>query len=328
MRKADNGRYPAGRAICVLGMHRSGTSTMTRAINLLGAYLGEGKELGGPAPDNPEGFWERWDINSLDERILNSYKRNWDTTLPMPPGWHRSPEAVSLRAEAAALMRKAFSGRELWAWKDPRTTLLFELWRDAAAEAGAQLACLFAVRNPLDVARSLQKRNGFDTDRSFGIWFNYNIAALLSSNGLPRSFISYDAFLADWEKELKRCSSELSIEWPRDDSGLRDEMTRFIRPGLRHSSSGAADLKKAGAPGPVVRLYEMLDKACSSAVKTDEAFHEAVRAMSAEFNSWARLFRSDVEECWNAKRRLRRITKSWSWKTTAPFRAVMDAFKK
>jgi len=28
------------RAICILGMHRSGTSAITRAVNLLGAYLG------------------------------------------------------------------------------------------------------------------------------------------------------------------------------------------------------------------------------------------------------------------------------------------------
>jgi hypothetical protein len=52
-------------AICILGMHRSGTSVTARAINLLGAYLGEEKDLMPHNPYNPEGFWERQDIYDL-----------------------------------------------------------------------------------------------------------------------------------------------------------------------------------------------------------------------------------------------------------------------
>ncbi len=46
------------RAICILGMHRSGTSTVTRAVNLLGAYLGQNADLMPPTLDNPEGYWK------------------------------------------------------------------------------------------------------------------------------------------------------------------------------------------------------------------------------------------------------------------------------
>ena len=36
-----------GRIICVLGMHRSGTSVATRLMNLLGVYLGAEEHLHG-----------------------------------------------------------------------------------------------------------------------------------------------------------------------------------------------------------------------------------------------------------------------------------------
>ena len=42
----------------VVGMHRSGTSIVSRLLNLLGAHLGPEDDLMPPKPDNPTGFWE------------------------------------------------------------------------------------------------------------------------------------------------------------------------------------------------------------------------------------------------------------------------------
>ena len=149
-------------------MHRSGTSTSSRAVNLLGAYLGENKDMMVAREDNPEGFWERQDIADLDDRILAAHKKDWDCLVPQPEGWHRSSAIAPLRAEVKALLSTHFSGKPLWAWKDPRTTVVFEIWKEAVAELGAALACLVVVRNPLDVARSHQKRDGFSLEKGFG----------------------------------------------------------------------------------------------------------------------------------------------------------------
>ncbi len=58
------------RAICILGMHRSGTSTVARTINLLGAYLGEDEKMMPPSPNNPEGYWEHMELFNLHVRLL------------------------------------------------------------------------------------------------------------------------------------------------------------------------------------------------------------------------------------------------------------------
>lgn len=293
-----NGSKMNSKAICILGMHRSGTSTITRAINLLGAYLGEASDLLQPGICNPEGFWERLDIVLFNDRVLRHFKRAWDATLPLPEGWQTLGETNPLRDELVQLVKKDFKGRELWAWKDPRTTFIFDIWKDSLNELGVDLACIFVLRNPLDVAKSLKKRDGFTYDRSCGIWFNYNIAALRASVDLPRVFVSYDRFMKDWEKELKRCASDLDIPWPEDDTNLKKEMNSFIRPDLRHSVSGLKDLEEAGAPYPVIKLYELLEGIMDTS-KTGESFNQRVEELSREFLSYSRFFRDDMERAWD-----------------------------
>ena len=46
------------KTVCVLGMHRSGTSVMSRMVELLGAYQGPESHRMPPRADNPKGFWE------------------------------------------------------------------------------------------------------------------------------------------------------------------------------------------------------------------------------------------------------------------------------
>ena len=80
------------KAICVLGMHRSGTSVTAHVVHLLGGWLGEDEDLIAAEPANLTGYWERGDINSLHERMLRALHRAWDTSFPLPQDWHRSSD--------------------------------------------------------------------------------------------------------------------------------------------------------------------------------------------------------------------------------------------
>ena len=61
--------------IIVLGMHRAGTSAVTRLINMMGAYLGPNNLLMPASSDNPKGYWERVDIQPVSYTHLDVYKR-------------------------------------------------------------------------------------------------------------------------------------------------------------------------------------------------------------------------------------------------------------
>src|ERR1700722_18178452 len=75
-------------AILVLGVHRSGTSSLAHLLNVLGATLPE--EVMGPACGNPLGHWEPMRLMEINEEILSSIGRSWPDPRPIPAGGFRS----------------------------------------------------------------------------------------------------------------------------------------------------------------------------------------------------------------------------------------------
>src|SRR4026208_1825142 len=63
--------------LIVLGMHRSGTSTVTRLLNLAGAYFGPEGSATDPNAENPKGFWERRDVRAVGDGVLRGGGFGW-----------------------------------------------------------------------------------------------------------------------------------------------------------------------------------------------------------------------------------------------------------
>lgn len=297
------------KAICILGMHRSGTSAIARVINLLGVFLGESDDMMASSPENPEGFWERNDLNLIHERMLDQLKKRWDTAMPPQNQWYTSASFRHIWKDLRELIKVKFSEHKLWGWKDPRTSLLLDVWKDLLKELGIDLACLYVVRNPIDVAKSLERRDGFPYDKSFGIWFNYNIAALNASASLLRVFVSYERLLSNWKSELKKCAQGLSIPWPKDDTELSKNINEFIRPELSHSNSKIDDLEKSDVPDPVIKLYKLLEGASDEPGKQGALFDDSIKKMSSDFFSYARFFQHDIKQLWDCRQKEIKLNK-------------------
>ncbi len=56
--------------LCIAGMHRSGTSMVTRLLNLCGLEIGPQRDLLGPRSSNPEGFWENRRFIRINDAVL------------------------------------------------------------------------------------------------------------------------------------------------------------------------------------------------------------------------------------------------------------------
>jgi len=68
--------------IVVLGMHRSGTSAITRGLQVLGVSLGD--RMIPPVEDNnPKGFWEDMDLNALNIEMLSALDSDWCRVTPV-----------------------------------------------------------------------------------------------------------------------------------------------------------------------------------------------------------------------------------------------------
>lgn len=342
------------KAICILGTHRSGTSTVTRAVNLyFGAYLGESDDLLSPAIDNPEGFWERRDVVDFNERLLNKFNLRWDAVCPLPYKWDLLEEVKPFRDELTDLILKKFSGHHLWAWKDPRTSIVLPLWKRVLNDLDVGLLCVFVVRNPLDVAVSLEKRNGFPHQKTYCLWLNFILSSLNSVADTTTVYISYDKLLSSWESELSRCAEQFKM--PSDISKYRDEINKFLKASLRHSYSGIDDLKMYGTPYPVIELYETLLEVANGADISEVRFQSIINRISKDFHIYSDLFRDNISQLFryeqmlfekdtqlveknrliyakdwqiaDKERQLKAILNTRSWKITAPLRSLGSFLK-
>src|SRR5579864_81175 len=173
---ADHGSLIAGStALVVLGMHRSGTSALTGMLHHLGVALGE--RLMPATIDNPRGYWEHTDIVAAHDRLLSALGSAWDDIRPLPGGFEHGEPAADGRRELAAIVRRDFAEAPLWALKDPRLCRLMPLWSMLFDEERISPRYILALRHPLDVAASLDARDGISTPRALLLWLGHLLDA-------------------------------------------------------------------------------------------------------------------------------------------------------
>lgn len=250
------------KAVCILGMHRSGTSAVTRALNLTGVYLGNPNKLMAPNRYNPKGFWEHSGIVHIHNKILDTFGYKWDTPKPLPDKWWKKPSISPFKKQLKKIVQRDFANKKLWGWKDPRTCLILPLWQEILEELNIELSYVIIFRNPLDVAASLKKRNNFTYAKSFKLWKLYTKSALAYTENANRIFLHYDKFLNHWETNLKRASNILQISWDITPS-ISNRIQSFLSPSLRHSKSKTEDLSAQNGKiyNEVKKTYDFLLKA-------------------------------------------------------------------
>ncbi|HIA54466.1 MAG TPA: hypothetical protein EYN91_20670 [Candidatus Melainabacteria bacterium] len=152
--------------LIICGMHRSGTSVASAILARCGLDIGS--NLNPAAAGNVQGHYEDLDFVRFHEEIFQKSGHG-------PEGWmlEKVSAAVRYRKEAELLLAR-HKHRSPWGWKDPRTTLLLDLWSDVIPDA----KFLFMIRAPWEVADSLIRRgdSAFKDSPSFAInvWMAYN----------------------------------------------------------------------------------------------------------------------------------------------------------
>ena len=209
-------------ALFVLGMHRSGTSAITGALRHCDVWVGEEKELTEANAENPQGFWERRDMRDLCDRMLHSAGADWWKIANF------DPKAIPRAAQDEQRRKFERIVSELdkfqaWVIKEPRLCLLLPVLRHYVNNP----VCVHIYRNPLEVARSLQARNGFSISAGLALWEVYNLHALKASEGLARISLSYEVLMQHPVETLNALVKEL--EGPggghsiKPDSGLIEQ---------------------------------------------------------------------------------------------------------
>jgi len=171
---------PPAQGVVVLGMHRSGTSLAAGLLELGGLRMCLQADLVEACWSNPTGHRESRRLLAANDQLLAELGSAWDR----PPACDVSERLRALVPVLGESLRAEFlasypaSG---WIWKDPRTAITLPFWREVLPE----FAVVLMLRNPLEVAGSLERRNGLDTKRSLELWESYLSHAIAALSGLP-----------------------------------------------------------------------------------------------------------------------------------------------
>ncbi|MFL6520956.1 MAG: sulfotransferase family protein [Chthoniobacterales bacterium] len=228
----ESAEMPKAGGVCILGMHRSGTSVLTRILNLLGMSLGpENKLAGGCAKDGqPKGYWENVEIIALNNAILERYGGNWFQPPIFPPRWETSATLNDLKERGRSLLKDTFRNDPLWGWKDPRTCLTLPFWQLIAP----QMRYVMCFRNPVAVAQSLARRDDFSIEKSSDLWLTYERSALKYTRRSPRLMVFYEDLMDDWSRELPRLATFLGNPSAAQRNDVREAVEAFVEQSLRH----------------------------------------------------------------------------------------------
>jgi len=221
--------------ICILGMHRSGTSCLTGSLQQAGLHLGKYHSWN---LYNQKGNRENQDIVDFHEQLLRDNQASWD----QPP---RKLRFGKQDVDTARSLITNYQGEGRWGFKDPRSLLALELWQQAAVE----LQYVGIFRHPRSVARSLSHRSGgrMTEDDGFKLWLKYNKILYAAYRRQPFPILCFDWEEQKFHDKLDKVIAGLGLQAGTDTQ-------RFYTKDLMTFEGGLWD----GVPWRVRRLYRKL----------------------------------------------------------------------
>jgi len=243
------GTGPSISGVRVLGMHRSGTSFVAGALARSGYCVGDEQRLLEPNDYNPYGYFERNDVVALNDRLLAACGGSWCQPPDREQVIAESGQWVAAVSDVLEAIEREAAGRPC-VLKDPRMALLLPVWEQVL---GPRFLDVLVLRNPVDVARSLMRRNAFTVPFSLALWEWHLTSILYSVRHRPLVTINFD---------------EVGVQGG-DATFPADAVAAFGRVGLpapqadgfvaaaRHFNSTAEELFSLCTPSQV-RLWEFL----------------------------------------------------------------------
>ena len=255
---AEQSAESARRLVLVAGSGRSGTSTMSGILRLVGLHVPQ-PEVRADAT-NPRGFGEPQWVVDLHAAMLDRARVH--PSDARPAAWGHAADVVTepVRRQLDRWLGQQFTAAardtsEL-VIKDPRLAWFLPLWTGAAERSQASAAVITMLRPPAEVVASkVRSYGGPKTDSNrLAAWVNMMLHTEYATRGGLRAFVSYHALLDDWTTAVHRMGETLQVRGVRDASADQIRNVHlFVDPALRRVSVDWSDVE---APAPLRELAD------------------------------------------------------------------------
>ncbi len=222
--------------VVVLGMHRSGTSLLTKAIIELGYYSGD--TMIAAKGDNKKGFFENEKIVQLNDKILSELLLNWkqvDITYINRAKTFLPLLKEKYFTEAVNIISGLFSNSKKCVLKDPRISILIPFWEEVFKELSIDYKYILSVRNPLEVSKSLVARGDVDFEDGVLLWLYYNTLIIKNLKNTVCT-VDYKEFFEDSFKVMQKLCEYLMVNYEDRNESIEKFCKEFFEKKLKHQS--------------------------------------------------------------------------------------------
>ena len=214
----------SARGVVVLGMGRSGTSSVTRMFHRSGYFVGAPADLMGPTDANPTGHFENWRVCRANEEVLKRLDGSW---FDAPDDREQLQAACELRGGLRDVLDELLraAGSRPLVLKDPRIGVLMPLWRPLIEGI---LHPVLVLRDPVEIARSLERRDQTPRPVALAMWELNLTRTLAHLDDQAVTIVRYREIVQD---------PQLAPHIVREASAqLLSPMARVVRPELAASA--------------------------------------------------------------------------------------------
>jgi hypothetical protein len=180
------------RVLFVVGMHRAGTSAVTKQLVLGGGTVPD--DLIPAAADNPEGFFESLAVADINEKVLEYFGSSWRDPAALPDDWQKQIGSSDIPGKILQLLEANLQPRKTLVLKDPRLCRTLSLWIASCGQLEADCSVLAVSRDPVAVARSLWTRNHIPSGHCLQLWCRYYLDLGRSLAGRRHGMIRFEEF--------------------------------------------------------------------------------------------------------------------------------------
>jgi len=234
-------------------MHRSGTSALAGALEAMGFDVGPDDDVMPADIGNPEGYFELLSIVRANDELLDRFGGRWDSPPDFEPGWSESDVANEFVDASRAALKELFES-DHYLLKDPRISILLPVWRRITNDRDCAVVI---VRDPLEVAASLTRRNELPTLTGLALWAAYNRSMLRDLHGARVHVCNYADLIENPSAVLTDVVASLRA-WGEVSEDL-DIATAAasIHPELRRNTIVNADLVAERSPVEINELMKL-----------------------------------------------------------------------
>lgn len=272
--------------IIVLGVQRSGTSAITKALSVLDTDLGN-SFIDKHDIVNSTGFWEDSDIYDLNKNILRYLGIEWSSLRDVNIDDFSNNELDNFATQAFDILSSKIKSDTPFVLKEPRITKLLPFWFYVFDKYNFSCKYVISLRKPNDVISSFSRLNGVmvselesTPDYVSLLWVSYLLMTLDVIENEKYIIVNYDDLLTNPKEVIFTISEKLDI--PYDNNKLDVFCEEFLNKNLNHSTKMNYQISISD------ELYTALNKIKN--IEYDLSVEKTIEMIRTEYNEYRKLF--------------------------------------